>query len=614
MAAGGRHGLVDCGASMHMRGGLSIAIAVAMLAGASAPLPNASHSSGAPAPVAEVHYELTVDSADRSGYDVEVRIAPELRLARPLRLAVATLPESNVECWRAVSRVRASVEGRALPVFREDSSTWRVGGRIPESGIVTVRYRIELDSLASTDNLLSDTPAIRPWGGLVGGVTGLLYVVGETATPARVTLRLPQGWRAASALDSTDAATLYAPDAAALLNSPILVGRLASRSFRVRGVEHHVAFLTRPGGAAFDTTAIATYLERATREVATIFGPLPYQRYAFLLRDDGWGAVGNPASMALGILVAELDREPGPIVAGATREVIHAWTGPRLRAETMTRVATVAERRSAGAWWSEGLTAFFADAISYRAGLRPSNWMPRDMSLAGHYAGLLDQPANVDNNMRGELLANLLDLAIRDSTDDRRSLDDLARETARRFPDPRAVSPMELGLAASSVCGCNLRGFFNDFVQRPGRPDLDRFVRGLGYRAVVQRRPALMMGTDAPGPDRRISVAAPAGRPGARLRLTVERSDGPWARAGLRTGDELVSISGRPVSSAAVFAQALDSLRIGDSVRVVTVRAGVRRTTIVVVDAWQVTDVQLEPLPDATPAQLARRTRWLAGH
>jgi predicted metalloprotease with PDZ domain len=164
-------------------------------------------------------YGLRVDPQNLSGFDVvlSIRNAPD-----SFQLAMAAHPEYDDKYWRFLKDLRVEGSGDAR-VVRLDSALWRVTA---PSGQVTLRYRLELP--ASTEAYRSAwKPFLSPTGGLVGGPHSFLYLVGAPLAPCHVALDLPQGWEAATGLEPTgDPAVFFAPSAAILIDSPILVGKL----------------------------------------------------------------------------------------------------------------------------------------------------------------------------------------------------------------------------------------------------------------------------------------------------------------------------------------------------------------------------------------------------
>jgi predicted metalloprotease with PDZ domain len=141
-------------------------------------------------------YTLRVDSADLTGYAVELRIrnAPDT-----FHLAMAAHPEYDDRYWRFLDGLRIEARGGAAQIAREDSSLWRISA---PGGEAIVRYRLQLP--AQTDPTRSAwRPFLVPTGGLVGGPHSFLYLVGAPLAPVHLTLELPSGWEAATGLQPT---------------------------------------------------------------------------------------------------------------------------------------------------------------------------------------------------------------------------------------------------------------------------------------------------------------------------------------------------------------------------------------------------------------------------
>src|SRR5207245_7398672 len=102
---------------------------------------------------------------------------------------------------------------------------------------------------------------------------------------------------------------------------------------------------------------------------------------------------------------------------------------------------------------------------------------------------LYKQVANWTNTgvsyyLKGELIGLVLDLAIRDRTRGRRSLDDVMRVLYERYPEdgPGIPEPHAGGRdgwreALEQVTGLSWRAFWRDYVDGTGEIDFERFVR-----------------------------------------------------------------------------------------------------------------------------------------
>jgi predicted metalloprotease with PDZ domain len=158
--------------------------------------------------------------------------------------------------------------------------------------------------------------------------------------------------------------------------------------------------------------------------------------------------------------------------------------------------------------------------------------------------------------LSGAITGELLELELRSRTGGRRGMDDVLRLMLARHAGARGFGTEDIVRAVNDACGCDLQEFFSRHIQ--GRVPLPaaRALALAGLRLVVDTVDARAAdGTVAP--DLRLSIISwggmgSAGGPaGGRPRLSVGNAESVWGRAGIVTGDELVSIDGRPVADAA---------------------------------------------------------------
>jgi predicted metalloprotease with PDZ domain len=572
-----------------------------------------------------VDYTLRVDSVDPSGVAVEMRIhgAPA-----EFRLAMAAHPELDDRYWRFLAGFRGESARGAVSVMREDSSLWRVAA---PAGDVTIRYRVRFPASPPMQQA-SWKAHLTPTGGLVGGPHSFLYVVGAEHTPVRVTVELPSAWTVATGLARAGALrTFSAPGTEALVDSPILVGLIRHWRFDVDGVPHDIAYLGNPAGVTFDTALFVGNVERIVREAARLFGRMPYQRYQFLFEDGTYGGLEHLNSVSIGTRSANLARDPTILLGQIAHEFFHTWNEVHVRPASWIGVRHVAPAPTGELWWSEGVTLYFADLVLRRAGLpRP------DSTRVQHLEGLIglylanpshamvspEQTSRAFNSpgaagdytpsmyTQGELVGAMLDLMIRDASRGRRSLDDAMRALATRFTPKRGFTGIDVERAVGEACGCDARPFFDDYVRHARALEFDRWLAVVGLGTVVTWAPART--TDgAAAADSRLSGYVVPGE--AALRLRVWFPTTVWGRAGLHTGDQLVSWNGVVITDAQPLRAVLEQLHIGDTVRVSVVRDSGRFETNVTVEGYERPTVRVQKRSDATDAQRRLRIRWLAG-
>jgi predicted metalloprotease with PDZ domain len=531
--------------------------------------------------------------------------------------------EYDAQYWRYIQNLRIESKSNAR-IARLDSTLWRVS--LP-GGSGVVRYRVAIQPQSSTE-LRVWKPQARADGMMINPPDFFLYSPELSQEPITLHLDIPPAWRVATALPAR------VPDAATLLDSPLLLGNLDQWSFTEGATHYHVAYWPLPNGQALDTLALVDRLQRLVRAAAGVFGAAPAPDYWFLIEDGGGDALEHAASVVVGM------HAPSVSMQEIAHELFHAWNLVAIRPAGYNELSYRPPRRTPSLWIGEGITLYYADLLQRRAGLVDTS---AGASRLAHLTRLLeryygspvydvvsperaslafgDAPADNPNAtggyyLQGELLGNVLDAMVRDSTREARGLDDIMRAMFARSltTDKRGYAPGEFEQVSDSVCGCRLDSFFAREVRGAERIDMRPVLARLGLRAVIDSIPA----TDSAGtalPDLRVLIdftlpAAP--------RLVIRDSTTPWARAGLRTGDRLLTIRGEPVRAFQDFRRAVARVRVDDSegTSAIPVEVERQRQRILVsvpVSGYKRARVRLMDAATVTPTERVRRNAWLRG-
>jgi predicted metalloprotease with PDZ domain len=573
-----------------------------------------------------VSYTLQIDSADLSGWSVALHLR---NLPDTFRLAMAAHPEYDDRYWRFVRGLRVdSAAGGAAIITQEDSAVWRV---IAPGGSAVVHYRIRLPP-PQPGSRGAWRPFLAPTGGLTGGPHAFMYILGAELAPAMVTLDIPASWQVATGLEPTaDPRTWFAPTVDVLVESPILVGQLHRWRFAIDDVPHSVVYWALPDAAPFDSAAFVRGIEGMVRQAVTLFGRPPYREYTFLFQDGAYGALEHPNSVTLGAPSADLAKDPSSALEETAHEFFHTWNLMRIRPVEYRGVTYKTQPPVHGLWFSEGVTMFYADLLLRRAG--PSTQSSRREHLEGLIARYLGQSGNsrfsaesvsavsynaapgalgdypASTHLQGELLGTIIDLVIRDATRGRRSMDDVMRLMLERYSAGRGFAGRDVERVVEEVCSCDVTPLFDRHIRGGGHPiDFDHYLGLAGLRTRVTWSPAFWR--DQPQPDLRI-WAWP--RPDSTLGLGIGDPASIWARAGLHTGDQLVSLNGVTATTWREMRVMFGNLKLGDTVRVEVRRASGAYKATVVVAGYQQPTVRIEEIPAANARQQELRAAWLRG-
>jgi predicted metalloprotease with PDZ domain len=554
-----------------------------------------------PAGKNSIQYTLRVDSTDLSGWSVEIRLRT---VSDTFRLAMAAHPEYDDRYFRYVSGF--SVEPSSAVIAKVDSAVWQV---ITPKGDVRVRYRLVLP--AEPLPRAAWRPFLTPTGGLLGGPHAFMYLIGAERMPVTVMLELPRSWRLATGLERTRDPRVYAaPNAAALMESPILAGQLREWRFVERGIPHRIAYWPLPDATPFDTVAFVSAVQRLVTQTFALFGRAPYREYTFQFQDGAYGGLEHPNSVSLGARSVSLARDPTEEIEETAHEFIHTWNLMAIKPVEYRDIDYRTQPPVSSLWFSEGLTIFYADLLLRRAGV-PLADSTRTAHLERQLSRYLANPAyerfsaesisrvaynaepgalgdySAGTHLHGEMLGTMLDFVIRDATGGRRSMDDVMRLLFARADqriDGRAIER-----AVEETCGCDVTPFFDAHVRGAAALDYHRYLGLMGLRARVSWAPAAYNGE--PERDLRIFGYEPGD---GSLRLVISNPASIWARAGLHSRDRLVSMDGAPVGTWPELRGRLQRLRMGDTVRVAVQRPSGPFTATVVVAGFQRPSVRIE--------------------
>ena len=577
-----------------------------------------------------VSYKIRIDSARTDAIEVTLRLS---RVPETLRLAMKVHPEYDARAWRDLEIVRVddTANDATASAERADSTLWRV--HLP-GGRGRLVYRVRVTSVPASSRRAWQL-FVRATGALINPPDVLLYLPDFPRVPAEVHLDVPQSWGVATALAPTMSGsnrTLRAPNAATLLDAPILLGALRHWSFREGAAVFCVHYWPLPDATPFDTAALLNDLRTLTHATMAVFGSAPFKEFHFLFQDGAGDALEHASSVTVGVPSDALAHDPRARLTEIAHEFFHSWNLVAIHPDGYNALNYLPASHTSGLWMGEGVTLYYADALRRRAGLADSavsrlDWLaallssyhnawwktqvsPERASLAFGDSPVLNPDATGSYYLQGELLAVALDALVRDSTHDARSLDAVMRGLLANSRGGRGFTSASLEAVADSVCQCRLTRFFADQVRGAALIDIHPALARIGMQMTVDTAPAV--GDDGtPVPDQRIGPDFT--RTDAPVRLVVTNAASAWARAGLRTGDELVALNGVAIATPTAFLRALRALRIGDRA-VVDLQRDARALRIPVsVAGYTRASVHLVPMPGASSVQLARRARWLDG-
>jgi predicted metalloprotease with PDZ domain len=563
----------------------------------------------------QISYSVTVRGADRSAYFVELRIANP---PNPARLVIPNWAPGAYRLMDSgkhiVGLAAVAADGTPLEVTQDSDISWRVDTK-GAAGLV-VRYSAGLRD-ATQWHRPNNRWFLRSTSGMIDGPRTFVYLDGWKLSPARVTFRLPAGWRIATGLvATTDSTTYWAPSYDVLIDSPVLVGRFHDYRFAAAGVPHR-AVVDLGGAPARAGRSFVEMLRRISEAGIAIFGSAPYKDYTYIFVGGRGGGLEHLNSTTIGVASDVLARRPGGAQSVSAHEFFHTWNVKRIRPVELGPFDYERPVRTVNLWVSEGITEYYMEVILARSGVgTPADFTRRLGDAIGNHRGnaarlvvspersswtVWDSPA-VNNSytisyyLQGELLGFLLDLAIRDSTDNAKSLDDVMRYLFDHHAGERGFTTEELQGSVRAATGLDFRDFWRRYVSGTTEIPWDDFLGAAGWTVAFSEESA---------PDARVGTITPSVQ-GGRWRA-VATPGSAAAAAGLVTGDELVRVNGRDVVDGNDVTAALRWVRAGSTVTLNVLRDGAPLTIRFTASPYARMRAQLRDRPDQT--EKARRIR-----
>ncbi len=510
------------------------------------------------APIAEVAYTVTFDSASAAARTLRVEMSFETWGGEPVLLAMPRWTPGAYELSEFARYVRGfevhATDGRALVWSKLDPHSWSVLPPDTLRGRVTISYDVVADTL---DTAMAWS---RQDVAMFNGTAVFLYPVGQRPEfPSTVRIRTVSGWRVATGMTPRAEREYGASDYHELVDMPFLIGRFDLDSMRI--LDRWFRLATYPEGSVAGPVRAQTWeqLRRMVPPIVQVWGDIPFGSYTILqvAHETFGGASGlEHANSHVNIVSPYAIGHPF-LPSLYAHEIFHAWNVKRLRPVEMWPYRYDRAQWTALLWMSEGVTDYYADLALVRGGVISRSGFLQ--ATAGKIEEVLNAPpvaledASISTWVRpvdgtglvyypkGSLVGLLLDIMIRDATGNRASLDaalrDLYRSTTRASAGGGSGFTSEEWWAAleRSAGGVSLAEFRQRYVA--GR-------EALPY-AMVLPRAALRLVVDT---IREPVVGVRTLLDSDGVLVTGVEPGGAAEEAGVQAGDYLLSVGGLRVT------------------------------------------------------------------
>lgn len=452
--------------------------------------------------------------------------------------------------------------GKTLAFTKLEKDRWQVPAA--EAGELTVTYRVHAADLNVAESWVS------PQFILLNAASVVLYTEGSRDLAQSVSVAPPPG------LGSVMTALAgqgpwQARDYDELVDNPIVIHPAQPMRFRADGADY--VLVNVGDDSMWDREQQRRDVKAVVAETNDLWGETPFERpYWFfnLMVERGGGLEHDHSTVMMTSRWNMRSREEYVKWLGlVAHEYFHAWNVRRMRPLELARYDYRREQYTNSLWLAEGITSYYDDLLLSRAKVvTPAEYLER---LAKNLHALeltpgrerlsLEQASrdawtrhyqpdanainsNVSYYTKGAVVGFVLDAKIRESTEGRKSLDDVMQVMWERWSD-ESYPDNAFSAAVESVADGEVRAWLQPLLENPVTPDLDEALAWYGL--LLERHPDKTAAEQA-------GDAVPAGfginwsEDHVELVVGAVVHGFSAARAGIIPGDELLAINDERVT------------------------------------------------------------------
>lgn len=401
-----------------------------------------------------------------------------------------------------LNMVAVDEHGTGIPLNKVDNHTWQVTD--VRNKVFNITYDIRTERQFVANSYVDSLHAyIIP-------ENSFLFVEGHITAPVFVQIDNNPAWNnTVTGLESVQGPSnvYYAPDFDVLYDSPFLLGNLEELpSFSVKGIEHRFVGYNM---GTFDETGFINTLKKVVESAVDIIGDIPYEQYTFIALGPGRGGIEHLNSTTVSFRGSQLASDQGMyrMMNFLAHEYFHHYNVKRIRPLELGPFDYINGSRTNLLWVSEGLSVYYEYMITNRAGLTGDSVLLK--SFEQHINTVENNPGRMHQSLvqasyqtwedgpfgnqgenrgktisyyeKGPVVGLLLDFAIRNATQNERSLDNVMQYLYWEYykKKQRGFTDAEFQQACETVAGVSLTSLF-EYVYTTKQLDYNTYLNYAG--------------------------------------------------------------------------------------------------------------------------------------
>jgi predicted metalloprotease with PDZ domain len=534
--------------------------------------------------LADVRYDVVFNAETALRREIHVEMSFEVATDAPVALSLPSWTPGSYELADYAKNVRAlwaRQDGNEIRWDKADFDTWRLYPT--DQGQITIGFDYYADELGTAGSWTGSDFAFFNGTNLFFFPDG-----GDLSFEPIVTFHTEADWSIATGLTALSTSEYTARDYHELVDKPTFMGRFDLDSLQVGEQWYRLASYPEGTMAGAARSLLWDQIESMLPPMERVVDDVPWDIYTTLLVFDsgfGGGAALEHANSHLGVYHPSF--LGSPVLASITaHEIFHAWNVKRIRPADLWPYEYGRQMPTELLWISEGITDYYADLALVRGGIVSPEYFYQETQSKIDEVGGVPPVALEDASLsawigprdgtssiyypKGSLAGLMLDVLIRDASDNRRSLDDVLKTMYEDvYLQGRGFTEEEWWAAVREASGgLSFQEFHDAYIDgREPYPWAEVLpLAGLRLETDVQRvaRMGVMTNADVQG-----------------VVVVDVQGGGAAAAAGVTIGDHLISVGDVTVEDGtfgAVFRATYGSRAAGTPYDIVVDRGGERLT------------------------------------
>jgi predicted metalloprotease with PDZ domain len=445
-------------------------------------------------------------------------------------------------------------------------------------------------------------------------------------SPIEITVHPYSNWHITTGLDEVNGKkqTYATANYEQLIDSPFEIGTQKDFEFSAEGVQHVISIY---GDGDWNADTLINDFSKIISEDKKFWGDLPYKKYIFFIhcQPNAGGGTEHINSTVMGTRPFVFSKKESyrRFLGLVSHEYFHTWNVKQLRPKAYSPYDLSKEGYSEELWISEGMTSYFDELILLYAGMStPESYVDQipkmiedDRSRPGNtvqplsessydawikfWKGLQDSyNAQSDYYGKGSHLSLLLDLEIRQRSDDKHSLHSVLKAMYQNFPLSKGFANADFIAECEKQSGSSLKEFFDNYLY--------------GTAPLPWEQNLLYAGLEIAPKDsvKKIHLGITTQDVNDRIRITNVLPGSPAEKAALEVNDEILALNGFKIKGSDL-GDRISSMNVGDTITLTFFRNEKLRETVVTLEPFGVDSYSIHKIKNPSALQKTIYESWL---